>query len=35
VGRPKITPNVQVFMKKEEFGTRQLVNGAGFCSKVD
>jgi hypothetical protein len=26
--------NVQVFMKKGEFGTRQLVTGAGFFSKV-
>jgi hypothetical protein len=31
----KITANVQVFMKKGEFGTRQPVTDAGFCSKVE
>ena len=30
-----ITANVKVFMKKGEFGTRQPVTGAGFCSKVE
>ena len=30
----KLAANVQVFMKKGEFGTRPPVTGAGFCSKV-
>jgi len=30
-----IAANGKVFMKKGEFGTRQLVTGAGFCSKVE
>ena len=31
----KIAPNEKVFMKKGEFGTRQPITGAGFCSKVE
>jgi hypothetical protein len=31
----KMTANEKVFMKKGEFGTRQPVTGAGFCSKVE
>jgi hypothetical protein len=27
--------NEKVFMKKGEFGTRQPVTGAGFCSNVE
>jgi hypothetical protein len=30
-----LAANVQVFMKKGEFGTRQPITGAGFCSKVE
>jgi hypothetical protein len=30
-----ITANEKVFMKKGEFGTRQPVTDAGFCSKVE
>ncbi len=30
-----IATNVQVFMKKGEFGKRLPVTGAGFCSKVE
>jgi hypothetical protein len=30
-----VATNVQVFMKKGEFGTRQPVTDAGFCSKVE
>jgi len=31
----RVAANVQVFMKKGEFGTCQLVTGAWFCSKVE
>ena len=34
-GSSAIFTNEQVFMKKGEFGTRQPVTGAGFCSKVE
>jgi hypothetical protein len=30
-----VAANEKVFMKKGEFGTRQPVTGAGFCSKVE
>jgi hypothetical protein len=30
-----MTANEKVFMKKGEFGTRQPVTGAGFCSNVE
>jgi hypothetical protein len=33
--RNKVAHNVKVFMKKGEFGTRQPVTGAGFCSNVE
>ena len=32
--RNKIAANEKVFMKKGDFGTRQPVTGAGFCSKA-
>jgi hypothetical protein len=31
----RMADNVQVFMKKVGFENRQLVIGAGFCSKVE
>jgi hypothetical protein len=33
--RFRVATNVQVFMKKGEFGTRPPVTGAGFCSKAE
>jgi hypothetical protein len=30
-----IATNEKVFVKKGEFGTRQPITGAGFCSKDD